>query len=280
MPKLVEAMERAAEGAPGSLKEFYVQFLADELFVPVAMVVSAHEIPLVGKNAESAFHFTTVRQGPDTVLPVFTQPEFVEVWAEREWPFEKIAVAALLQVIGSEMHLHLNPGQEIGREFTPWELSLLRNGIDAVDELVADAQSERSLELEVETHSSLFPELKKRMSSILEAYDGIEEAFLISVKEAGSSQPSPVLGLRHEDLPQQLLERACSEIQEQLSELLQPGQELTIVEDMKHAKNHLVRLFEDATPFYFRGHKMTEPPGLKERISSFFGRKSIVGGAK
>ena len=52
-------------------------------------------------------------------------------------------------------------------------------------------------DIEVKTHSDLYPELKRKIIPVLELCRNIEEAFIVSVKEDSSDDEKPMLGLKY-----------------------------------------------------------------------------------
>ncbi|MCC6954049.1 MAG: SseB family protein [Deltaproteobacteria bacterium] len=276
---LTTALDLAAAGGKDELLAFLQVLLDADVFVPLRPEKEdgAMTVPLIGTGAVGETRFATTRIGDTETLPIFSEEAFVETWAEREWPSERLSIKSLFQLLGESTWCHLNPGQEIGKEISPWEIELLRNGgVEAFGEVIEEIASRENIEVEVETDGSLYPELKAQLRAVLESYPNIQEGFLIQLRDPASGSFSPLLGIKHSGFDEEKWLLFRTEVTELAHSHLPLGESLGVADDLS-AKGPFGRLFDDATPFYFAQVELPEVEADDEEPTSFlktvFGRK-------
>lgn len=60
------------------------------------------------------------------------------------------------------MLLHFNPGQTYGKEISPWEISRLRLGGEAISEIIAELEEDSPSRLEILDERNILPGFKAK----------------------------------------------------------------------------------------------------------------------
>lgn len=251
---LTRALSNAADGRPGAAATFFSALLRSTVYLPKHPQGPAKHVrnaTIIGKTSLSKLGYLTVTTDDFEVLPIFSELDFVGQWAGEELEAEAKELKSLLWVLGPHVMIHLNPGQEVGKELTPWEIEQLRLGEDAIPDLVA-ALDEDEGEDEILVYSSdpSFDSLKFKLRPILEIYDELREAFLVTVKESESSDAQPVVGLRYAGADPTKRQYIRRELEEAAREYLPSHLSLIVIDDLDSPQSIHLGFFSDATPFY------------------------------
>ena len=178
--ELTRALEAAADEIPGALGDFFRILMKSSIYVPLKSEPKK-EIPILGNLQTEDLGFMTVPGGEEEqILPIFSEESFVSTWAERELFFTDCEFRKLIWVLGEGTLLHLNPGQEIGKEFSRWEIDQLKRGEGAIDEIVADFQGDEDEGLLIQPAGPEYDRLKQKLLPVLEIADEVLEAFLVT----------------------------------------------------------------------------------------------------
>jgi len=133
MADLTLLMERASAGDREATRAFFKSFFITPLFVP-----DRHQ-PIPPKKDityPSEFNYLLgVESEGRYIVPAFTSPELLAEWGGN-LVYREITGERLLHVIPEEWYCVLNPGQEVEKEFTPWEIAQLRLGEGAIQEIL------------------------------------------------------------------------------------------------------------------------------------------------
>ncbi|MCB0347034.1 MAG: SseB family protein [Bdellovibrionales bacterium] len=256
---LEQLLDEAERNVLGSAKEFYLRLLESEVLIPLRPGF-AKMTEEEAKEIKTLERFAIVDFQQKRILPVFSHKEAFIEWTQQQ-EIEAIAKSfkSLVWIIGEEIWVHLNPGQEVGKEFSPWEIESLKDGREGVDDLVAELMSEhQAIEIEVDSGSSQFAALKKKIATILEAYPEVTEAFLISFKKDEADDPIPLFGMRQNGLSDKALKTIEQEVRtmtEFSAEAQMPAEFISNID--KRTNPHAV-LFDDATPFYIKQQSLPE----------------------
>jgi hypothetical protein len=187
-------LDAASEGDRSATRRFFQGFAKTVFFVP-----DREQAQPLSDAPSYPSPFTTVlgiRDGERSVVPFFTRGEFIEEWCGAKLTFRELPGARLLETIPEGWWGALNPGQEVQKEFSPWELSTMKGGESTIDELVA--------ELEVGTESEpvsvkplspeSLPELSAALTRFCESERSATQAFLVQeVPRAESADPASIV---------------------------------------------------------------------------------------
>ena len=263
---LLKKLEDAALERPGAAAEFFRAMLEADVFIPKKPSLALSDV--VGSF--DTLGYLTAKDEDREILPIFSNPEMLLAWAGRDVPVERRRFAVLLTVVKDELWLHLNPGQDFGKEFSPWEVGLLRQGPGAIPELAAESSDEVP-EVEIDSGPDLYPELKSKLKTVFEVYEGVEEAFLVDVREAGATEFSPLIAVRQKGMTPEKVSTLTLEIEGLTGELLEASQKATILTDLDDPKSLGTGILRDAVPFYLK-QQAYPAGGLKSKLFSLFRR--------
>ena len=228
-------------------KAFYELLLASKVFVPLRVLPSKEESLFLKKGA-GLEGFLLAEADSRKILPVFLNKEHVSTWAEIELPSREIEFPALLRLFDEKTWLHIDPGQEYGREFSPWDISKLQSGVEAIEEVIAEEFEQSSREnLEVSEDTSEFEKEILRLQVILESYPSVREARIIVVRKNSDRTPIPYLSLFMESRAR------MDELLGEINENFISSPYLCDDANLEGSPNSF--LFENITPFYIRQEK-------------------------
>lgn len=267
MTALRQALIEAAGGNKEAVQAFLAQLLKSEVYVPL------QSVPIVNPSDESSpitavatDKFVFVNHHGRRVLPIFTSEQLVAEWTEQEQPVIAKPFHALLWLIQKEQWLHLDPGSDIGKEFSPWEIALLRQGEEALEEIVADLLEDNQEVLGVEEIPPEYAALKKQLRTTVEVYAEIEEAFLIAGKEEETREPFPIVLLKQNDISFEKRAQLAMEI-ENAAEAILGRKMVSIIDDIGREDSPNRKLLVGFTPFY-----IAQQPLGKKAEPTFFER--------
>lgn len=262
MNELAKLLNQAADDKPGAAQSFFELLLESDVYIPVQKDNKKSSEPVeIGKAHVDQLGYLTVDYEGNECLPVFTEEDYLHHWAKREIGVAKKDFKSLLWLLGDSLWLYIDAEQEVGKEITAWEISMLKKGVEAVPDVVAAlGGDEQAFDIEVDNSSSLYPELKRKLLPILELAKNLEEAFLISVKEDDSETDSAMLGLKYstEDKNQKQF------IRDEINFL---EYNIIVVDNLGSGPNDT--LFDEATPFY-----IAQKPSKKSFLSKIFKKES------
>jgi hypothetical protein len=262
MDNLTSLLEAAAKGKAEAAKSFLETLLKSDVQVPLK--VGADNKKDTPKKLSQ--DLLTVNVDGRTVLPIFSSDLALTNWAD-EMPLGSttVAFAELINLVDPTHWLHLDPNQEFGKELSPWELALLRKGVEALDEILAELDFNEGFE--VENSSKEYLELKHHFSVLFEAYPWVKEAFLVKATH-GEDKTQPLLGLK-------LLPKPSAEVRDDKREQLRSeidsialdqGINIQLVDDLGETNSPNQRLFKDINPFYIAQELLPNNAGLWSRL--------------
>lgn len=212
-------------------REFFDALLKSTVLVPVLSQES--EGPQVVGQTSNCLALSTANE--KSVLAIFSSEALAKAWASDRVLFEEQEFARLLWLLGEEVWLHLNPGDEYGKEFSPWEIEQLRLGPEAIEDILQELDEEHEI---FDVRAVDDEPLKNRLRAILEAYTDVTEGFLIELQEG--SKKKILLGLVDNDISEEKRKRLELEVEGIVTGVLWGGGALQQA------------IFSGATPFYMR----------------------------
>lgn len=250
---LEELMARAQAGERQAAKCFYELLLKSEVYTAERFqTVSPSHQP---EYPNDFFNHLAVKGKEDTVyVPFFSQREFALEWFETELKLRSSSTAELLKAIPADWHLLFNPGQEIEKDFTPWEIGQLNQGVESVDEILDELFEESELKpLNIEVpaandYPTLIEELRKfatdrpRISMIHVVKENLAKP------ETGEYQSRAIVGIRFTDFDRQVFDEATN-----LARRAQIGNDQVKVFSINSdSKDNLFSLLEKFPPVFER----------------------------
>lgn len=259
---LDELLDKAAEGTDEARENFYFALLDASVFLPVRgddTAVSAAQIT-IGTNSLAALGVILANHDGKEVVPVFSSADHLKSWLESEdAKFETLPFVTLLKLVNDSQWLHLNPGQDVGKLFSPWEIQQLRGGPEAIAELAKEiGEGDDGAASIARPNDEEFAGFYRALRVICEAYEEVNEAFVVQVGLSEGTCLRVLCGLsvRDEDsIPARKRERLSmltEEIREALEQELGSGAEITFITDLGNELNPNWEIFSGVTPIYYR----------------------------
>lgn len=251
---LTNSLTKAATSLdPNDLEAFFIDLLNYKVFIPVKAKLEKIQVTkIIGESNTASLPYLFLNSQDQTLLPIFSEEEFLVSWAEREMATIEEKLTTLLWQLPPNTWLHLNPNQEIGKEFSPIEVELLKQGKKAIPDLIAIALEDEQEDYEIELPSDNLLKLQPALIPVLELYPELTEAFLLSIKESSSNTARALVGLKYSsDIQAEQKNYIRSEIERTAQEfLISPFTGVFIVDDLGNNKSPNQSLFLDFKPFY------------------------------
>lgn len=143
---ILRLMEEACSGRREALESFYKTFLESDVYLIER--ASQGSSPREPKYPNEFFRYLGVRGGDKTWLPIFTSEEAVIEWSTQPMNSITLKGSEVLNVIPSDWWLALNPGTEVSKEFSPWEISTLKSGPEGIAAAAEDQMAALVVEQE------------------------------------------------------------------------------------------------------------------------------------
>lgn len=268
---LEESLEGAFSGRRAAVEQFFRALLAGPLYVPERY--QAQPLSDSPQYPNDFINILGIQDSDRVVVPAFSDPSLIEEWCGTAMSFRRCTGQELAAMLPDEWWMIINPGSEIIRELTPWEVSRLKDGEDALPELLHEAYSDLAADpIRVrplaageftDSHASLFLYCKEH-ESVLRLYLLAEEG----EGADGTAVVTLLIGVAlDEQIPPGQYGSVQSEIDTYVAPTLIGGQQKKIFVGGDTSGNVMLGLFKDAEPVFSR--MRTKPP-LRERLSKLF----------
>jgi hypothetical protein len=134
--ELESLLEQALTGDKEAIYQFYKRFLTSEFIVPERF----QEAPLSNsaKYPNDFFNLLGIQNKEKSIIPIFCNAEQIQDWCALNLNSKKITAEYLLNNTPEDWWLHLNPGAELNKEFSPWEIKKLLEGELGLNEIISD----------------------------------------------------------------------------------------------------------------------------------------------
>lgn len=134
---LESALVLAIQGSADGIQAFFEAFLAGPLFVPEReQKTKLSDQP---QYPATPFGLMAVQAKERVIIPAFSSPDLIAEWSGEEFSWRQLSGMELSNIIPAGWWVCVNPGCEVEKELSPWELEELRAGRDAIPELVAES---------------------------------------------------------------------------------------------------------------------------------------------
>lgn len=238
------------EGQPNKdiLRQFFEAFLKGPLYVP-----NRAQNSQLSHQPEYPNEFVSVMGVQDServIIPVFSSPSFISEWASQNFEYRKFSGEQLLDILPQGWWLSVNPGQDVGKDISPWEIEMLKAGDRSFDELIQeiiDGESEDNA-LEI---SPLLPEehnsFKQALIEYVKDITYVSELFLGSVKKEQSYEV--IVGLAIDSVHTDQIESLRDKIRKFCEPYFIGNTPIKIIVDHNES-NLLLGTFADILPVY------------------------------
>ncbi len=275
MAELTNLLNKAAAGnEKQSATDFFRALLSSQVFVVYANAAS--ESPtIVGQGSADSLGLLSVKLQGRVLVPVFTEETMATFWSEGRYRVGPREFKSLIWGLGDSTWVYLNPSQEVGKEFSPWEIEQLRKGEDALEEIISELFDEGDGDVEVRPlEIPNLQELILSLTSILESYPDINEGFLIGICSGSSPDVNPVLGIKKSELSPEKGALLREEIYALRERFFPPNFDFVVIDDLADSNSPNGRLFAEATPFYIAQKELSQSPISVKGLLKRFGIKS------
>jgi hypothetical protein len=266
---LERLMVAALEGGREAIEAFYRELFRSTLFVPNRF----QAMPLSDSPTypNEFLDLLGVRDRERVVIPAFTHPELIRDWSGTEFAYREISFVDLAGLAPDGWWVVLNPGSDIEKEFSAWELEQFRSGDQALPILVEEA-----LAHEVEPGLSFcevapeFSSVKELLRQFASAESAIQALYLVQRDRQGDGEglPTLVLGVSTDNIAQAGRDRVRGEIVA-VAERALIGSATVQVMLGGALESSMFEVFKGFTPFYQRRDPLT---GAFAKVLDWFGR--------
>lgn len=127
------------------------------------------------------FPLLAIKDEDKIVVPLFTSENHMSTWSSAPSDSYKLSFKNILQLIPDDWWICLNLSSEVEKEFSPWEISKLKTGEEAINEVIEE------LLLGTESGSSTvkpidrgqYTDLEKTIDDLIRKDDGIQIVTLL-----------------------------------------------------------------------------------------------------
>lgn len=145
--RLEQTFAAAVEGSESAQREFFEAFLEGPLFVPEryqrAPLSDAPQYP------SDLVSMLGIQDHDRVVVPVFSTAPLIKEWCGTDLSFREHSGLSLCKVVPDGWWVCVNPGSELQKELSPWEIARLREGPESIDEIIAELQELPLAQLEL-----------------------------------------------------------------------------------------------------------------------------------
>lgn len=268
MADLTLLMERASAGDREATRAFFSELFQARLYIPDRHQPGTpmKEVPypsnfnyLLGVEAEERF-----------IVPAFTSEQFLIEWGGH-LIFREMTGERLLQTIPDGWYCVLNPGQEVEKEFTPWEIEQLRLGPEAIQEILDELAMDESLVIRrtVPLRAGEAGGLRASLEEYGQRTPAVRHLYLLkeeSEDEREKISIKYIVGVAIHSAESAKLDEYVEEIRA-LSRIAQMGDtEVAVYGGLEGTHTLLLSMFKGVDPLYSSSQESLE--GLKSAIEA------------
>lgn len=254
--EIEESMSLASFGYEDAARRFFEAFLSGPLFVPERY----QERPIANlPEYENDFvNVLGLQDGSRVIVPVFTDPSYIETWCGNPLSYKSVNGQKLFEMLPEEWWISVNPGSEIEKEISPWEVDLLRGGTSGIDAILAELfprevtellevrpvreNEQRDLKLELAQFAASHPEIA-RLYMLIEIGRDIDEEDVVTL----------LLGVQAEIRASDEADSLREEIKGMAERaLIGSGEAVRVMIGTSIEDNLMLGMFRKEKPFYER----------------------------
>ena len=181
--EIEDNLTRASEGDGLSLQKLLLGVIAGPLYIP-----DRNQPRKLSYQPEYPNDFVSIMGVQDkerVVVPVFTSADLIEPWFGSELQFKQFSGTQLFSILPEDWWILINPGQELEKEISPWEISRLKEGEPGIKEVLEEIAQEDAIVQTIELkqiQESDFSELKTKLTEFASARDEILKLYMLLEK--------------------------------------------------------------------------------------------------
>jgi len=249
---LAAAMEQASQGSLPAAETYYRRFLAGPIFVP-----ERYQLYPLSDSPQYPNEFVNVLGIQDkerVVIPAFSHKAYIHGWCGTELQSKCMNGSNLLSLVPKGWWLVVNPGREVEKEMSPWEIDQLRAGEEGIPAVLAELKSgagEGAVSLRP-LGADEQPQLKQALREAAAQY-GLQRLFLMreeGLDEDGARQDRLLLGAETAQTSAEDRDKLRSELQRLAAPHLIGAESIKIFVEDRGEKSMMLGLFQHAAPLY------------------------------
>lgn len=215
----LERLLMQAATDPGARPAFYRAFLEGDLWVlGYAGESPSDEAGVVQLPADSTVSIASWQdQEGREVIPVFSSLERLRKSIEQEGRYLKLKGTDLLDILGDELPIMLNPRSDYGKEFVPQELASMRDG--SIFRQLESSTVPEDRRVLVGQPAKYPQALVDALKSLFSRHPQVERAYLAQMHDpAASASPFLIVGVQAEGDVEQVIADAGIAVQGTLAQ--------------------------------------------------------------
>ena len=133
---LERALEEALDGETRAQRGFFELLLGSSVVVPERN--QPRPLSDAPQYPNDLLNILGVQHVDRVVVPVFTEADIIERWCGNQLRYRRLRFGDVLATIPDDWWICVNPGGDVEKELSPWELGVLRGGVEGIDEILED----------------------------------------------------------------------------------------------------------------------------------------------
>jgi hypothetical protein len=211
------------------------------------------------------------------VVPAFSSPDLIEEWCGNEMSYRALEGQRVFELMPEDWWISFNPGSELGKDLSPWEIDQLRGGEQNIDAVVAENLVDDDIEaLKVDPlEEDELPELRTALSEAAKSVSDVEALYLLketALTQEGDNIETVLLGI-------EIYENSSSETSE-VEQTLRPVAEqgligygrLRVLCGKKGQDGFTLGIFKNIEPFYRGSTPPTPEKSQKKGLWGLFSK--------
>lgn len=258
----------ALEGDRLAAQAFFEAFLREPLIVPERR--QAQKMSDTPDYPDEFLNILGVQDKERVIVPVFSRKELVVEWCGSDLALRSLTGADLLKLMPADWWICINPGADIEKEFSPWEIEQLKAGVAGIPAVLDEIYQDIIVEpLEVTAvEPSDYPTLHKELLAFAQQNPGVQKMYLIrqSGKDADESIIHKlVLGLELAPGTQEQHDLLRDSAQNLVDRCQVGGDKVSVFTSVSGKGDMSFGLFGKSTPFYVNS-AAARPKGFLNKL--------------
>lgn len=250
-------MFEALEGDSRAARTFFECLLGARFFVPERH----QDRPLsdAPPYPNDFLNILGIKAPGRVIVPIFTRSELIESWCGVTLRFRTIGFAELMAIVPDDWWVCLNPGAEVEKELSPWELGLLKGGPQVIDELVSEFESENvapTVQIRAPNDTE-YGELRRGLLEYAATEPEVAKIFILREEGGEHREPIVLVGVECFSSDRRTLDRVKELVEAEVARGLIGSDPARVMVGGKETNNFALTLFSKAEPIFTRGAPAT-----------------------
>jgi hypothetical protein len=261
---LEENLPKASEGNTDAIEKVLLALIEGPVYVPNR--AQSHKLSFEPQYPNNLVSILGIQDKERVIVPVFSSADLVAKWFGSELLYKEYSGKSLFDILPEDWWICINPGQEIEKDISPWEISRLKHGAAGIKEIIEEISNEDAVVQTIET-KEVSPDDYKDLKSKLLEFAGKEGAILKMYVLLEKS-----LTIEEETLERLLIGLECDENAAGLEKLKEQAAQicgLSLIGNLDFkilaaakGNNIILGVFKDTEPFYNKKRKAGVPTAV------------------